>query len=104
MLCERAVVPAERGVAFTNDRRLQRVHPMQLSEAQILAFLGAIECPTLLLRADDGIAYNPDVMAARVAAIRDLREVMVPGRHHVHMDDPEVVAPHINDLLLPTSR
>lgn len=103
LLCEGAVMPADRGVRFTNDRRLQRVQPMSLSQPQILAFLSAISCPTLLLTAEQGLAFNPEVMAERAAAVADLRRAHVPGGHHVHMDDPSVVAPPVRELLgLPT--
>lgn len=99
LLCERGVSAAPRGVAFSHDRRLQRPQPRQLSEAQILAFLELIRCPSLLVLAEDGLELDPAMVAGRRAAIQDLAVVTLPGGHHVHMDDAASVAHHVGPFL-----
>ncbi len=99
LLAERGTRPVGDGVIWSNDRRLSRLQPAQLSEEQILIFLGAIRCPTLHVEAVDGIHYNAEIVGARKAAIRDYHGVMVPGQHHVHMDDATTVAAHVGPFL-----
>ncbi|MDH5673281.1 MAG: alpha/beta hydrolase [Myxococcales bacterium] len=86
-------------VRWRNDRRLSRMQPMHLGEEQILAFLARIACPTLLVVAREGLRYNAEVVERRKAAISALSECLVDGRHHVHMDHPERVAPQLLALL-----
>lgn len=99
LLCQRAVVEAPGGVMFGHDRRLQRRWLPSMSEPQLLAFLGRIACPTLLVLADQGIAYDQAIVERRCAAIADLTRVQLIGGHHVHMDAPERVAPHLRSFL-----
>ena len=99
-LARRAAVPAEGGVRWRNDRRLHHVQPQLLSEDQVLAFLDRIECPVLHIEARDGLKYNAEVIAERQRRIRQLQHVQVEGHHHVHMDHPERVAPHLRAFLL----
>ena len=90
---------SEDGVMWRHDRALQRARPRTMSEGQVQAFLRAIECPTLLVMANDGERWLGDVAKERAACIRNLREVDVEGQHHVHMDDPVVVAEPIREFL-----
>jgi pimeloyl-ACP methyl ester carboxylesterase len=99
LLALRGTCPVGDGVLWRNDTRLSHLQPMIFSEAQILGFLSRIAAPTLLIAAEDGIRYNADLVAARRAAIPKLTAVTVPGRHHVHMDDPATVAPHVVEHL-----
>lgn len=101
LLAERGTEPQDGGVVWRNDRRIARIQPTHLAEEQILAFLRAIACPTLHVEAEDGIHYDAELIAARKAAIPDYRGAMVPGRHHVHMDDPATVAAHVGPFLDP---
>ena len=52
----------------------------------------AIACPVLLIEAEQGWPYVMDVLKGRVAAIAKIETVKLPGRHHLHLDDPEPVA------------
>lgn len=93
LLLERGLRDVEGGVTWRSDRRLRWASRTRLTEAQVLAFLGRIACPTLLLAAEDGLRHPPEIGAARRDAVKDLKIVEVPGRHHVHLDDPERVVP-----------
>lgn len=102
LLCQRGVEDAPGGVRFRHDRRLQRKQPTVLSEEHIRGFLRRITCPTLLLLAEQGIAYDPAVIAGRAAAVPKLEQRRLPGGHHVHMDHPEAVANHLRAFLQAT--
>jgi pimeloyl-ACP methyl ester carboxylesterase len=99
LLAARGVHWIEDGVLWRHDRALQRARPRTMSEGQVQAFLRAIDCPTLLVMANDGERWLGDVAKDRAGCIRNLREVAVEGQHHVHMDDPAVVAEPIRDFL-----
>jgi pimeloyl-ACP methyl ester carboxylesterase len=81
------------------DGRLRLPSRLRMTESHVEAFLRAIACPTLLLRAVPGMAVDPRHLEKRLTAIRDLQLVERPGGHHLHLDDPasvaEVVAPFL---------
>jgi pimeloyl-ACP methyl ester carboxylesterase len=81
LLVERALQPTGGGFAWR-------------SEAQVLAFLARIRCPAQLLTgADAELAARPE-FAARCRAVRGLDHRVLPGGHHLHLDDPgQVVGP-----------
>lgn len=81
------------------DGRLRLPSRVRLTEAQVEAFLRAITCPTLLLRARPGIVVDAAFIEARLAWIADLTHVERPGGHHIHLDDPETVAAVVGPFL-----
>jgi pimeloyl-ACP methyl ester carboxylesterase len=82
------------------DGQLRMPSRLRMTEGQVEAFLRAIACPTLLLRADPGMPVDPAYFAARLAWIADATRVVRPGGHHVHLDDPETVAAVVGPFLL----
>jgi pimeloyl-ACP methyl ester carboxylesterase len=81
------------GFVWSSDQRLTLTSAIRLTEEQILAYLAAIACPTLLVRAEPAPKWLPPaMMAARVAAVRDINERTLPGSHHLHLEDPAPVA------------
>jgi pimeloyl-ACP methyl ester carboxylesterase len=99
LLVERGVEPADGGVRFTFDPRLRTRSRWRFTEEQVLAFLAAIDCPVLAVRARSGWPFPPDEMERRLAAIPDLTRVEVEGGHHVHLTHPERVAPAALEFL-----
>jgi len=87
------------GYTWSSDPRLRLSSRMRLTEAHVLAFLRRIRCPTLFLRASRGIALDPELLEGRLRAVEDLVVREVDGRHHVHLDDPDAVAPWIAEFL-----
>ena len=63
----------------------------RLTEDQVVAFLAAITCPVLVIRARDGYPFDESYLGTRTEAVRDLSIVEVDGGHHVHLDHPERV-------------
>jgi pimeloyl-ACP methyl ester carboxylesterase len=63
--------------------------------------LRALEVPTLVLCAEPSPPYfGPELRDARVAEVPDARLALLPGGHHLHMEQPQAVA----ELLLPFLR
>jgi pimeloyl-ACP methyl ester carboxylesterase len=99
VLVERSVEAVEDGVRFTFDPRLRTRSRWRFTEPQVLAFLAAIDCPVLAVRASSGWPVPEEQMASRLDAIPDVTRVDVEGGHHVHLTHPERVAPIVNDFL-----
>ena len=87
VLCARGLEPVAQGYRWRNDRRLYAGSRLRMSEAQVLAFIREMHVPTLLVRAEPGLATDAVVQRARVDAHPDLRVVRMPGSHHLHMED-----------------
>ncbi|MCR9160089.1 MAG: alpha/beta fold hydrolase [Nannocystaceae bacterium] len=98
-LLVRGLEDVEGGVRWATDRRLRYASRVRFTEPQVLAFLERIACPTLLVFAKDGFRMPEAIVRARLEAIGQLSRVEVPGRHHVHLDDPRAVAPHVAAFL-----
>jgi pimeloyl-ACP methyl ester carboxylesterase len=96
MLVERGTEPVAGGLVFTHDPKLKTRSRARFTEDQVRAFLGRITCPVLAVRASDGWPFPEELVAARAAVVPNLTVVEVDGGHHVHLTDPERVAPHIS--------
>jgi pimeloyl-ACP methyl ester carboxylesterase len=97
-LAERGLRKNPKGVFWGHDRRLTLPSPLYLTEPQVLAFLRSIVAPTLLIKATRGILerYDP---TARIASVKDISVVELPGGHHLHLEDPLPVADAILKFL-----
>jgi pimeloyl-ACP methyl ester carboxylesterase len=99
VLVERSVETTESGVRFTFDSRLRTRSRWRFTEEQVVAFLSAIDCPVLAVRARSGWPFPEDEMARRLAAIQDCTRVEIEGGHHVHLTHSERVAPVVAEFL-----
>jgi pimeloyl-ACP methyl ester carboxylesterase len=100
-LLMRGLKEVDGGVQWSSDRRLRYASRVRFTEPQVLAFLRRIACPTLLVFATDGLRMPEALLTPRLEAFADLTRVEVAGRHHVHLDDPDSVAPHVAAFLEP---
>lgn len=104
ILCTRGLVEVDdpatgtRGVTWRTDPRLRWGSRARLTEAQVLAFLRAIRCPALLVRATGGLPVATPAMQARLAEVAGLEYVEIAGSHHVHLETPEPVADAIRSF------
>ena len=54
-----------------------------------------INCPHLVIEAEEGAKFCPDLWDTVMEVYKKnnmFKHVVVPGTHHVHIDDPVVVA------------
>ena len=66
---------------------------LRLGEETIRAVLRAIRAPVLVIAADPPPAYfTVATREARLACLGDARSVVIPGGHHLHMEQPDAVA------------
>jgi pimeloyl-ACP methyl ester carboxylesterase len=98
-LVERGSERVEGGVRFSFDPRLRTRSRVRFTEEQVHAFLRAIACPALAVRASQGWPFPEELVAGRAAAIPNLRVVEIDGGHHVHLTHPERVATAVREFL-----
>lgn len=92
VLVNRGTEQRDGGWVFRHDPALKISSRVRLTEDQTAAFLRAIRCPVLAIRAESGWPFPEDVLRQRCALIEDLQRVDLPGDHHLHLTDPEPVA------------
>jgi pimeloyl-ACP methyl ester carboxylesterase len=91
LLVDRALAECPGGFTWSSDPRLLFRSPCYLTEPQVLAFLGRVACPSLLLEASDGVLNGRPEIAGRRRALRRLEHHVLAGGHHLHLETPELV-------------
>ncbi len=86
MLCRRGLEQRAERWCWRNDARLTLPSLIRLTEDQVLAFIAAIEAPTLLIRARDGLRFDMRKMEQRVAQLRGVTLREIDGGHHLHLE------------------
>lgn len=100
ILCSRSLKAVEGGFSWTMDRRVKHHSSSRLTEEQVNAFISAITCPVLLIRATAGFSAAADIFDRRWAYVRNGKKVGLLGGHHLHLDEsPELVAQEIKLFL-----
>jgi pimeloyl-ACP methyl ester carboxylesterase len=93
LLVERGTRDVEGGYVWSSDPRLTLPSFTRLTEAQVADLIAGIECPVRLIHADPAQPYLPEpVRRAHAAALRDGELIVIPGGHHLHMEQPDEVA------------
>lgn len=98
-LAARGSAQVEGGWAFTHDPRLRADSLVRFTPDQVRSFLRAVECPSLLFVAEEGLSYRKEEVASYLECLSDVRLERVPGRHHVHLDDPDKVSAPLKKFL-----
>ncbi|MGB1016627.1 MAG: alpha/beta fold hydrolase, partial [Nannocystaceae bacterium] len=103
VLASRGLDAVDGGFRWRTDPMLRMASRMRLTEAQIHAFLQQIACPTLVIRAQDGFPVPEEYWQKRLALVQNLTLQTLPGRHHLHLDNPEPVAEMVARFLAAVS-
>jgi len=72
---------------FTHDKRVVSPSLLFVDEVQSISFLKAIQCPTLILQAENGWPMDEATRKERLAAIQIKTHILLPGSHHFHLDE-----------------
>lgn len=100
LLVERGVVAVDGGWSWSSDPRLTLPTMLRLTEPQIEDLVAGIACPAKVLFADPAQPYLPDPVRRARAALLPAGELLVlPGGHHLHMEQPAAVAAAIGGFL-----
>ncbi|XP_013101385.1 probable serine hydrolase [Stomoxys calcitrans] len=93
------------GYHFSRDLRLKVSLLGMFTAEQVLTYAKRIRCKTLNIRGDPGMNFeNPQVYDEVIEILKTNAKLViykvVPGTHHLHLVNPERVAPIINEFLL----
>jgi pimeloyl-ACP methyl ester carboxylesterase len=100
LLSSRGVGLSDRGWYHRYDRRLRQDSAWRMTESQVQALLGRIECPLDLALFDNSpVGQAAKVLDDRLACIDRLTIARFSGGHHGHMEDPNPVACWIRERL-----
>ena len=99
LLIERNFREEGDGYRWRSDQRLRLDSPVFLTEPQVLACLKAIEKPTQVLLGNEGLLAERDTLGPRLEALDSNDVRWFDGAHHLHMDQPEVIANAAREFL-----
>lgn len=100
LLVERGTRRVDGGWEWSSDPRLTLPTMVRMTEPQVRALIAGIECPTRVLYADPPQPYLPEPLRREHVALLPRGELVVlPGSHHLHMEQPAAVAAAIGDFL-----
>jgi pimeloyl-ACP methyl ester carboxylesterase len=72
---------------------------VRMSETQSRDIVANIECPVRVIYADPPQSYFPDALRReRAGLLRHGELIVLPGSHHLHMDDAVGTAAAIGDF------
>lgn len=88
------------GYAWSSDPRLTLPTMVRMTEPQVRDLVRAIACPTLVLHAEPAQPYLPEPLRGeRAALLPDGTLRVMPGGHHLHMEQAAEVAAVIGGFL-----
>ena len=100
LLVERGVVSVAGGLTWRSDPRLTVPTLQRAHEEQVQEWLAAIAAPTLVVAAEPATpGLDAATRQARFARLRAARAVVLPGNHHLHLEDAAPVAAAIRAFL-----
>lgn len=100
-LARHGTQPVEGGLVFTFDPAHRRRFAFGYDDAQWLALSSAVTCPVQLLLGSEGFRFEEERARARMAALRLPPPRILPGGHHVHLEQPQAVARALVEFIPP---
>lgn len=92
LLVRRNLILEEKGYRFISDKRLTVWQPMMLSEQQVQEFIPRIVAPVLMIEGTAGFTRHWHYLPERYQLTQDITVEKLEGGHHLHMDNPAIVA------------
>ena len=100
-LVERGLKPVNGGYTWRSDPILKSKSRHYFTEEQAQAFIKEITAPVLLIEGENTQKdYWYELLQKRMPHVKNLQRQIVPGGHHLHLDNPEPVAMAIRDFLI----
>ena len=100
LLVARGLRAVDGGYEWSSDQRLTLPTLVRMTEPQVEALLAGIDCPVRAIFADPAQPYLADDLRRRRTQCLPRGEMIVlPGGHHLHMQQPAEVAAAIGDFL-----
>lgn len=86
------------GIKWLYDNKLKFTSSLRLSPEQLESFFCEIKCPVLLICASEGFVTRIPYWESR-KKIKNLEEIHLKGKHHLHMETPDLVSHKIEGWL-----
>ena len=100
LIVERNLRAVAGGHVWRSDPRMTLPTHVRTDEAFVRSWIRAIEAPTLVIAADPAPPYfTPEIRDARLSELRDGRVAVIAGGHHLHMEQPDLVAKPLLEFL-----
>ncbi len=100
-LVERGLKPVNGGYTWRSDPILKSKSRHYFTEEQAQAFIKEITAPVLLIEGENTEKdYWYELLQKRMPHVKNLQHQIVPGGHHLHLDNPEPVAMAIREFLI----
>ena len=100
-LVERGLKPVNGGYTWRSDPILKSKSRHYFTEEQAQAFIKEITAPVLLIEGENTEKdYWYELLQKRIPNVKNLQHQIVPGGHHLHLDNPEPVAMAIREFLI----
>jgi len=100
LLVERGVRVQDDGWVWSTDPRLTLPSLYRATHDQVDAIVASIDCPAQVILAEPAQPYFPEPLRRqRAARLRHGRTFVLPGNHHLHMDNAQAVAEVIGGFL-----
>ena len=100
-LVERGLKPVNGGYTWRSDPILKSKSRHYFTEEQAQAFIKEITAPVLLIEGENTEKdYWYELLQKRMPYVKNLQHKIVPGGHHLHLDNPEPVAMAIREFLI----
>jgi pimeloyl-ACP methyl ester carboxylesterase len=89
-LTQRGLITLDSGYQWGTDQRLLLPSAIKLIPEQLAAFINRISAPIMLVLAENGMPKLHPVYAQKVAAFPQVNIELLPGGHHLHMEQQAV--------------
>ncbi len=99
MIVERNLERTQGGYMWRTDRRVTYTSPVYMTEPVVHALLASIECPVKVIQASNGFMKKHALSQARIDKVQNVEVYEFPGSHHLHMDDPGLIAKNVARML-----
>ena len=100
-LVERGLKQVNGGYTWRSDPILKSKSRHYFTEEQAQAFIKEITAPVLLIEGENTEKdYWYELLQKRMPHVKNLQHQIVPGGHHLHLDNPEPVAMAIREFLI----
>lgn len=101
LIVQRNLQEVEGGFVWRSDPRMMLPTHVRTDESFVRSWIRAIEAETLVIAADPApIYFLPEQRDGRLAELKHGRAVVIPGGHHLHMEQADIVGKTILDFLL----
>lgn len=100
LIVERGLIKEAEGYRWRSDTRLRNTSPYRLTLKQAQQFICDIKCPVQLIYGSDGMEMVSSGIKMFGDLFQNLSNVELKGGHHVHMEQPQMVAELIKHFLV----